>query len=308
MRLGVIGAGAMGTTLAAEAAAAGHDVVVVDVAPALLEAITRNGVIVDQRPNGQLVQHVVAVSDPADVEPVDIAVVFVKAHHTSAAAATAAKLIGEQGVVATLQNGWGNADVLAKTIPGSRLLIGVTYHSCTAVGPGHALHAGRGATTIGPYEQDGDLESASGLRDLLQSAGWDADVTSRVRTAIWRKLILNSATLPTSALTGLCAGEVAKPSELLDLVDQLARETTLVAQALGHDIDVDERIAAIHQVLTSGGKGKASMLQDVENRRKTEIETVNAAVVAQADGLGVSVPFNRAMVALVHGVERGWAA
>jgi 2-dehydropantoate 2-reductase len=124
-----------------------------------------------------------------------------------------------------------------------------------------------------------------------------------VRTEIWKKLVLNCATLPTAALTRLSAGALAEAEEVLSLVDALAAEAVQVARAQGMEIDEDERREAIHAVLARAGAGKPSMLQDVLADRKTEIETVNGAVVAAAAEHGVAAPLNRAMVALVHGLE-----
>jgi 2-dehydropantoate 2-reductase len=131
-------------------------------------------------------------------------------------------------------------------------------------------------------------------------------VTPHIKTEIWKKLILNAATLPTAALTGLRAGELAQPGSMLDLVDALAAEAVQVARAQGYAIDPTERIERIHTVLAGAGAGKASMLQDAEARRKTEIEVVNGAVVRAAEKMGLDVPLNRAMVALIAGLERGW--
>jgi 2-dehydropantoate 2-reductase len=93
---------------------------------------------------------------------------------------------------------------------------------------------------------------------------------------------------------------------MLNLVDVLTREATAVANALGYQIDVDERIALTHELLSRGGRGKASMLQDVEAERKTEIDVINGAVVREADRMGIEVPVNRAMLALIGGLERSW--
>jgi 2-dehydropantoate 2-reductase len=93
---------------------------------------------------------------------------------------------------------------------------------------------------------------------------------------------------------------------MLDLADVLTREATAVANALGYQIDVDERIFLTHDLLSRGGKGKASRLQDVEAQRKTEIEVINGAVVREADRQGIEAPVNRAMVALIGGLERSW--
>ncbi len=305
MRLAVIGAGAMGGSLAAEAAHAGQDVAVVDVSSELIDHVRANGLVVDT-PDGPVKATPAATTDPREIGVVDVAVIFVKAHHTRAAAETARQLLGDDTAVATLQNGWGNADVLAEVLPADRIVAGVTYNSCTVVGLGHLNHSGRGPTFVGPYLPDGDLGPARRVADALSGAGWAAEATPAARTEIWKKLVLNAATLPTAALTRLPAGEVGQPGPLLELVDALAAETVAVARAQGLDIDVGERIERIHATLARAGKGKASMLQDVEARRKTEIETINGAVVRAADQLGVDVPLNRAMVALLGGLERSW--
>jgi 2-dehydropantoate 2-reductase len=306
MRLAVIGAGAMGGTLAAEAAEAGHTVTVVDVSQEIVERVRREGLLVET-PEGELRAEVAATTDTAEVGPVDVVVVFVKAQHTRGAGETASALLGADTVVATLQNGWGNADVLAEVLPPERLVAGVTYNSCTMLEPGRLKHSGRGPTVVGPFSIDGDLGPARRTAELLTTAGWTAEATGAARIEIWKKLVLNAATLPTAALTGLPAGEVGQPGPLLDLVDDLARETVHVAQAMGLDLDPEERVERIHSVLVNAGSGKASMLQDVEARRRTEIETINAAVVRAGQQHGVEVPLNRAMVALVSGLERSWA-
>lgn len=307
MRTAVIGSGAMGGALAAEAVHAGLDVVLVDVSAELVGHITDHGVRVDT-PEGSTTVAVPATTDPAQAGAVDLAVVFVKGHHTRSAAGTVQALLGPETVVATLQNGWGNADVLAGSLPPERLVMGVTYHSCTGAGPGHVRHTGRGPTVVGPYLPAGqaELEPAQLTARFLTEAGWEAQASSAVRTEIWKKLVLNAATLPTAALAGLAAGELGTPGPLLDLVDALAAEAVAVARAQRLDIEPAERVERIHAVLAGAGKGKASMLQDVEARRKTEIETVNGAVARLGAELGVPTPLNEAMAALVGGLERSW--
>lgn len=304
MKLAVVGAGAMGGSLAAHAARAGHDVTVVDAAPEVVAAV-RDGGIEVEAPEGAFRAAVGATGEPAEVGVADAVVLFVKAQHTAAAARSIAPLVGPDTAVATLQNGWGNADRIAAEVARSQLVIGVTYNSCTARGPGRVVHSGRGPTVVGPYSGD-DLSRATAVAALLDGSGWAATATADVRTEIWRKLVLNCATLPTSALTRLPAGALGEPGALRDLVDAVAAEAVAVAVAQGLDVDVEERTAAIHDVLARAGSGRASMLQDVLAGRKTEIETVNGAVVALGTELGVPVPLNRALVALVHGLERSY--
>jgi 2-dehydropantoate 2-reductase len=295
----------MGAAFAAEATEAGRDVTVVDVDPEVVRRINDDGVTVES-PDRTVQINVPATADPGSVGPIDVAIVFVKGHDTRAAAHTVAALLGPQTVAVTLQNGWGNADILASVLPPHQIVMGVTYHSCSTAGPGHVRHTGRGPTVVGPYAGDGDLADARRVARFLSGTGWDAEPSPEVRTEIWKKLVLNAATLPTAALTHLAAGELDSPGLLLNLVEALAREAVAVAAAQGLHIDPAERIARIHAVLHGAGRGKPSMLQDVEARRKTEIEAVNGAVVRVGDQLGVDAPLNRAMVALVQGLERSW--
>ncbi|MGH3256248.1 MAG: ketopantoate reductase family protein [Streptosporangiaceae bacterium] len=304
MKLAVIGAGAMGGSLAGHAARAGHDVTVVDVSSTVIEQVSKHGLRVCT-PEGTFTAAVSVTDDPSTAGPVDLVVLFVKAQHTEAASQSLQPLVGPATAVVTLQNGWGNADRIAKFVPEEQLVVGVTYNSCTASGTGQVVHSGRGRTVMGPFRGTG-TQYAHRAADLLNDSGWEAEVSTAVLTEIWKKLVLNTATLPTAALTRLNAGAVGEPGELLDLVDGLAAETVAVAVAQGLDIDLGERVSAIHGVLERAGAGRASMLQDVLAGRKTEVETVNGAVVAAGVTYGVQVPLNKAMVALVHSLERSY--
>lgn len=301
----VVGGGAMGGTFAARLAASGQHVTVVDVAADVVAAIQRDGLVVEA-PEGEIRARPEATCDPASTGVVDLVFIFVKAQHTAAAAGLLGPLVGPSTVVATLQNGWGNADVLAGAVPASQLVVGVTYHSATLLGPGRVRHSGQGATFIGPYAIGSPLSGADAVGRALSQAGIEATVTADVKTEIWRKLVLNAATLPTAALTLLRAGELGQAGPLLDVVDGLAAEAVAVARAQGLAIDLDERLERIHQVLAGAGTGKPLMLQDVEARRKTEVERINGAIVHAAAAAGVDVPLNRAMVALIGGLERSW--
>ena len=306
MRVAVIGGGAMGGMFAARIARAGGDVIVVDAADEVTRAISERGIEVSA--GGQTTTtKVAATGSIREARDASAAIVFVKAHHTPAVAEQLRSCVHPGMTVVSLQNGWGNADVLARTVAATQLVIGVTYHSCTVLGPGQVAHTGTGPTVVGPLREGGDMERAERIAALLTSAGLDAAATADVRTEIWKKLILNAATLPVAAVTRLRAGEMADGGEVQALVDALAGEAVAVAGVLGLKIDLGERTDRIHAVLAGAGQGKPSMLQDVEAQRKTEIEVVNAAVVAAAHEAGVSVPVNEAMVALVHGVERSWA-
>ncbi|HET7767586.1 MAG TPA: 2-dehydropantoate 2-reductase [Chloroflexota bacterium] len=310
-KLAIVGGGAIGGVWAARLGASENDVSILDTSPAVVEAISRDGVVVERAAGAGSGSETVrprTTSDPEEIGEVDVVWCFVKAQHTAAAAQLARPLVGQETIVVSQQNGWGNADVLAQTYPPEQLVVGVTYHSATVVGPGHVRHTGQGPAFVGPYVDGAALEHAERVAALLNAAGLETTATAQVKTEIWKKLILNCATLPTSALTRLTAGALGEPGPTLDLLDAIAAEAVAVANALGYDVTLDERLERIHAILRNGGAGKASMLQDVEGGRKTEIEVINAAVVNAAEGVGLGdrVPLNRAMVALVQGLERAY--
>jgi 2-dehydropantoate 2-reductase len=301
MKIAVVGAGAMGAIFGARFAQAGHDTHLVDVAVPLVDKINSDGITV-VRGDDETVTQVPATTDPASVGPVDLVVFCVKCYHTPSAAEAARPLVDSSTVVASLQNGWGNGDVLAGVFPPEQIVVGVTYNSGTVLDVGRVAHPGVGPTTVGSFT-DGEGGGPERLAEALMDGGLEVTVASPIRPEIWKKLILNAATLPTAALIGMNAGALTAHPEMKELVSETAREAVAVARALGYDIDEQERIDAIHGLLERAGPARGSMLQDFEAGRRTEIDVINGAVVRAAGDTDVPVPINRAFVALVKGWE-----
>ncbi len=306
MKVAIVGGGAMGGLWAGLLESNGVQVTVVDVMPPVVHAIRASGLIVAS-PDRQLRVHPAATIDPADVGPVDLVYFFTKAHHTRAAASLARPLVDDATILVSLQNGWGNSHVIAEVLAPDRLVSGVTYQSARVESPARILHTSQGPTIVGPFLEDATGDLSEVVSTLQNNAGIATTTTATVHTDIWKKVVLNTATLPTSALTGLYGGEVGQPGAMLELADAIAVESVNILRAAGYDIDPAERVAFINGLLERAGNGKASMLQDVEARRKTEIEVVNGAIVHQAEMLGLEAPLNRAMVALIGGLERAWS-
>lgn len=308
MKITVVGgAGAMGAVWASRLSRAGHEVAILDVAQEALAAIRRDGLIVEQKDGSVGSFRIEATDRPEEIGVADAVIFFTKAHHTAAAADLARPTVRPETTVVSLQNGWGNADTLATVYPAAQIAMGVTYHAATVVAPGRTAHtADAGPPFIGPYVDGGPLDRATAVGAAMTGAGIATSATPAVKTEVWKKLVLNSAALSIAGLTRLTTGEIGTNEPLLWLADALASEAAAVARALGYDMEAKERIDAIRGLLAKGGAGKASMLQDVEAQRKTEIEVVNGAVVREGDRLGIPVPLNRAMVALIGGLERSW--
>jgi len=301
MTIAIVGAGAMGGIYGARLAESGADVVLLDVSRAVIDNVEADGVVLRDA-TGERSVRVRATDDASGIGPVDAAIVFTKGYHTESALALAAPLIGPDTVVASLQNGWGNGDVIARTVSAERIVVGVSYNSGLLVGPGRVAHTNVGPTVIGPFEGS-EMAGASLNHGLLVAAGFEVEATPEIRFRTWRKLILNTATLPTAALTRLKVGPM-RDEPAFSLVSAIARETMEIGAALGFSFDEAAEIATIRHVLDGNAEGKASMLQDFEAGRRSEIDTVNGAVVRIADEHGVPAPLNRAMATLVREYER----
>jgi 2-dehydropantoate 2-reductase len=301
MKVAVMGAGAMGSIFGAGFLEGGHETVLVDVARPLVDKINADGLTIVAKDGGERTVPIRSTDDPASVGRCDLVVFFVKCYHTSSAAETARPLVDGETVVASLQNGWGNGDVLARAYDSAQIAVGVTYHSATVVEPGKVAHPGVGPTYIGSHA-DGAGGSAT-VGQALATSGFEVHPSPRIREEIWKKLILNAATLPTASLTGMNAGALTAQGPMKELVSELAREAVAVARAQGLEIDEQERVDFIHALLEKAGPAKASMLQDFEAGRQTEVDVINGAVVRAGEETGTPTPLNRAFVSLIKGWE-----
>jgi 2-dehydropantoate 2-reductase len=302
VRIAVVGAGAMGSVFGARLARAGEEVTLVDVWREGVDAVNCRGLRVDDRSGSSEIVRVRATTEPEAVGQVDLILVFVKCYHTETAVRAAAPLIGPETAVLSLQNGWGNAPRIAAIVGEEHVLVGVTYQSATLAGPGHAQHTGYGMTFIG--ELSGAIsDRVRQIVGALQAAGLEVTPTAQVRKEIWSKLALNVCTLPASALLRFTADQMVQHDGTLALMRGLLGEAVTVANAQGIGLDYEERWATITGLLARAVGGKASMLQDVEKRRRTEIDVVNGAIVAAGRERQIPTPYNETMVWLIRSLE-----
>src|SRR5262249_4443514 len=279
MKIAVLGGGgAMGGLFGGYLARAGEDVTLVDVSRPAIDAINRDGLQIEERDGSTVTIKVRASAEPAAVGPVDLIVNFVKCYHTEAAIGSAAPMLGPATAILSLQNGWGNADRIAAIAGKARVIVGLTYHAGTLVAPGRVKHPGGGMTHMG--ELDGRLSPrlASAVAAFRQ-AGIETTPSERILEEVWKKLALNVCTLPTAALLRFAAHELNQREEMRRLMRGLLAEVIAVAAPQGIAIAESERWEAITSLLNRAVGARASMLQDVEAGRQTEIDVINGAIV-----------------------------
>ncbi len=226
--------------------------------------------------------------------------------HTGEAMASVAHAFAD-GAVVSVQNGVGNEEAIAEHV--ERVIRGTTFPAGKILEPGHVQWDVKGDTTIGPFEpQPAPMDAVEQLADACTRAGMPTHAVPDARGPQWLKLIFNAATNPIGALTGLTHGRVCEDPELRRLVSGLVDEGKAVADAQGIELDGDPEALIDHAAQPDVAYDhKASMLQDVEARRQTEIDFLNGGVVRFGREQGVPTPLNEAITALIKGLERSWA-
>jgi 2-dehydropantoate 2-reductase len=237
--------------------------------------------------------------------PCDFGIVATKAMHTEGAIAATAHAFAE-GAVATVQNGVGNEEVVARHV--ERVIRGTTFPAGKILEPGVVQWDVKGDTTLGPFEpQPAAAAAIAQLADACTRGGMPTEAVADARPAQWRKVIFNAATNPVGALTGLTHGRVCERPDLRALVSALVDEGKAVAAAQGIVLDADPEELIDHAAKPEVAYDhKASMLQDIEARRATEIDFLNGGIGRFGRDLGVPTPHNDAITQLVKALEASW--
>ncbi len=303
MRICIVGCGAVGSLFAANLAQLDDvEVWAYDASRPHVDAINAHGLRLSGA--GDVVGRLRATTDAAELPPCDFGIVATKAMHTEPAIAATAHAF-TNGFVATVQNGLGNEETIAAHV--ARVIRGTTFPAGKILEPGHVQWDVKGDTTLGPYTDATPFAEVERLADACTRGGMPTNAVADARGPQWRKVIFNASTNPIGALTGLAHGRVCERPDLRALVSGLVDEGKAVAAAQGIVLDADPEELIDHAAKPEVAYGhKASMLQDVEARRTTEIDYLNGGIVRFGREHGVPTPLNETIWALVKGVEESW--
>ena len=291
MRIAVIGAGAVGGYFGARLAEAGNEVAFV-ARGRTLEALRTSGLRLES-PKGDLdLRAWRATSDPAEIGPVDLVVLGVKAWQVPEVAPALRPLVGEGSCVLPLQNGVEAAGQLAEALSPEPVLGGVCKIISMQVAPGHIRHLG-----VEPSVDLGEIGRPATARvrriaRLFEEAGVTARALDDIQKGIWNKFLFICAVSGVGALTGMTIGEFRADPDARPMLEAAMRE--IVAVAAGHGVelrrDVVERTLRFVDGMTP--EGTASMQRDILEGRPSELESQNGAVVRLGAAAGVPTPVN----------------
>jgi 2-dehydropantoate 2-reductase len=287
----ILGTGALATLFAARLSAAGVNVTMLGSWPEGLVALNEHGAELDGR-----AYPVRATANPAECRGASFALVLVKAWQTERAAAQLAGCLAADGLAVTLQNGLGNAAILAKSLGLPRVAAGVTTLGASLAGPGCVISGGEGPITLEAHPR------LSGLESMLGMAGFTVNVVADTGALVWGKLAVNAAINPLTALLGVRNGELLRLPSAQRLMEALAGEAAAVAGALGVALPSPGAERLAEEVARRTAQNRSSMLQDVLRGAPTEVDAINGAIVREGEMQGIPTPVNRAVWSLVKAV------
>jgi 2-dehydropantoate 2-reductase len=307
MRLAILGSGAVGGYFGAKLAKAGQDVTFI-ARGAHLEAIRHKGLEVRSAKLGDFTVLAAAESDTARVGPVDVAVVSVKAYDNATALPLLKPMIGPETIVLTLQNGVDSVEEVAAVVGRGHVLGGTTYVATALEGPGLIVQTGVHRSIIFG-EVFGDTSRISArvqvLAEVLSSADIDATPVADARVPIWDKFVYLVAFSGFTGASRLAIGHIWKSPHVQEMFYACSREIAAIARAEGVTISAN-RFETLQEYMTNlPPTTRSSLLIDLEQGKRIEVEALQGAAVRRAKQHGVPVPIVSTLYALLKPWENG---
>jgi 2-dehydropantoate 2-reductase len=289
----VIGLGSIGGVIAGLLAALDrHDIVA-----CVRRAIER---LVVEHPEGVVDLPMRALTDPDDAKPVDWVLLCTKTQDTEASAPWLKRLCGPNTRVATLQNGIGHAERLAPLVGQATVVPTIVYYNSERIAPARVRYRRAGQYDFAVSDDAGGRAFAA----LLDGTSMPILCSSDFKTLAWRKLLLNAAANPISALT-LQRNAVFRRDDIEALCLALLQEAAAVGRADGAQLAADEPEQSMARLLVIPPDSGSSMYFDRLAGRPLEIEALTGAVVAAGEKHGISTPFNRMLLTLARAASDG---
>jgi 2-dehydropantoate 2-reductase len=308
MKIAIVGPGALGCLLAASFAKkfSPSQIWLLDHDEERAAFLASQGIFLEKEGNKARFS-VSATADPQRIGPAGYIFLCVKSYSMPDCLSMVRHLCAPGSLLLALQNGISHLGLLdSYTLPGQYAL-GVTSLGANLAGPGHVRFGGAGLTRMGFSHTilPGWRKRLKKIAQLMDEAGLACEVSPAILTHVWNKLLVNVGINALTAITNCANGELVHDAGLLRDLKAAVQEAAAVARAKGIDVDPDP-VQMTLDVCAATASNISSMLQDVRNRRLTEIEAINGAIVRQAIRLHIDAPVNEKLVRKIHEIEQGY--
>ncbi|RAH16135.1 MAG: hypothetical protein CMB56_001485 [Methanobacteriota archaeon] len=234
----------------------------------------------------------------------DLVLICTKSHSTHEASYFAKKIISKNGYCISIQNGIGNEEVISSVIGFNSVLGGVITHGANKVDSSVINWAGMGEIIIGKMPLTKiNLDLIEHFISIFNEANLNASSVHDIRVNLWSKLSINAAINPIAAICGVNNGALIEPY-LFECSISAMQEVLQVARAIGVDVPSNhEMINSLTQIIKNTKENRCSMLQDIMNGRRTEIDSICGEVIKNAENLGIQTPVNYTLMSIVKGIS-----
>jgi 2-dehydropantoate 2-reductase len=302
-KFAVIGAGPVGGIVAAFLSRGGYQVTLCDIVPQLLAPALEPGILLEGADSFQA-RVARTTTDIEDLikDPPDVIFITVKATALPLIASALEGFVAPGRYVISWQNGIDTELELSKHLGNKAVMRGVVNFGCVPIKPGHIRLAFHNRPH---YLQELDPESraaAEGICQVLTECGLDTQHTAQITDMVWRKTVLNACMNPICAVTGMTMGEIIADPVTFDLVDALIKEGIAVARFNEFSLGSNYYPYAINYIKNAGNH-KPSMLQDIEAKRRTEVDFINGKIIKYGAQVGHPTPYNNMIRGLVKSLE-----
>ncbi len=299
----VVGAGCVGSIVAAFLAKGGYEVTLCDVIPALLEGAVDPGILIEGAENMQqkVTRTTTSIDDLANYKP-DVIFIMVKANALPLIASAIKEFHRDGMYVVSWQNGIDTELVLSDALGRKAVMRAVVNYGCGLVKPGHVTmpfhHPPHFIQELDPSAKD----ATTAIAEALTRSGLTTERVDDIASRVWYKGILNSCMNPVCAVTGYTMSQAMGDPIVFQVVDNLVKECVRVARANEITLGWDFYREAIEYMSTAGNH-KPSMLIDIENKRRTEVDFMNGKFIEYGQRAGIETPYNSTIRSLVKALE-----
>ena len=302
MQILVIGCGSIGLFYAAYLAKAGYDVTVACRTLEQANLINSEGIVVEYNGRIEVAKVSAVVSSNMPRGQYDIVIVAVKAYHVPQIVDVIINAIPRQrdSLIVSVQNGLGSLEFLEQKFGKHMVAAAVIYYGAYRLSPNHIVFVGGSGIKLGQHITKSNLLTI--FASMLRDSGLNVEIVKNIDVWRWDKLIVNAAINPMTALLGVPNGYLLRSPHIVPIVECVVGEAVNVAEKLGIKLPRDP-FKAVWETIEATRANKSSMLQDIESRRKTEIEYINGIIVKKGVEVGVPVPCNYMLYNLIKSLE-----
>lgn len=298
MKAAIIGAGALGSLFAHHFHEHLIDFVIYEKNHEAVDEILRKGLTIVKGESSKTIEPSIS-SLPDILKDSDIIFLFVKSYSTAGALADISAYLKNDSLIVSLQNGLGNVEEIKKTFDAERIVFGATTVGASKSSHSTVISGGAGVINIGCSEQ-GHLQK---VQHLLNSAGFSSYTSDDPDYILWHKAVINAGINPIAAILNIPNGRILSDKYTSELQEKIIREAVDAACASGIKLDYAEILNTTRDVCMKTYANICSMLQDLRNGRKTEIESINGKLIEYGESKGLSLPYNRSLYLLIKSME-----